>query len=231
MRLYSIVIPAHNEASEIIGCLESICAQTYPSSQIEAVVVNNASTDDTRKIAMDFAEGNRNYNIVIIDEPELGASKAKNKGGTHSQGEVLVFLDADSRMKEDLVEKIDGHYQAGFKAGMIRTISRDPHLIANLFWEFVEFGKRNFPRPAGQSYCKKSIFSQVEGFNPRLKLAEDVDFLMRVEIVAGKLGHVQDSCIYTSNRRMEKEGYLNVLLHWGFGYWGLLRGNYGVIRK
>ena len=73
MRL-SFVIPAYNEERYLGGCLESILEQTRDLPDTEIVVVNNASTDGTRDVALSYPR------VRLVDEPRKGLTYARQAG-------------------------------------------------------------------------------------------------------------------------------------------------------
>jgi 1,2-diacylglycerol 3-alpha-glucosyltransferase len=95
--LVSIIIPALNEEKYIEKTLKSVRRQTYP--KIEVIVVDNGSTDRTGEIAKKYA------NKVIVEE-KRGIGIARNRGAKEAKGDILLFLDADTEIEKDCVEKI-----------------------------------------------------------------------------------------------------------------------------
>lgn len=95
--LVSIIIPAYNEQERIVGALESANRQTY--DRIETIVVANNCRDDTAKIAEGLA-------TKVIKTPRQGISHTKNLGIENAEESILSFLDADSEMEDDLIEKM-----------------------------------------------------------------------------------------------------------------------------
>lgn len=110
--LVSIVIPAYNAERYIEKSIKSCINQTYKN--IEIIVVNDGSTDNTVKIAQTISR--QDNRIKIISTENGGVSKARNIGILNSTGEYLTFLDADDQfsftalddmMKIMLTEKAD----------------------------------------------------------------------------------------------------------------------------
>ena len=86
----SLIIPAYNEEKYIGKTMESIkCAiQAYGNTDdVEVIVVNNNSSDDTEKIAQE-------HGATIIFEPENHIVKARNRGAYCATGKYLIFVDA-----------------------------------------------------------------------------------------------------------------------------------------
>ena len=88
----SIIIPIHNCAQYLPQCLQSVLQQTM--SDIEVILVNDASSDDSQSIIDDHAA--RDSRIVVIEfERNSGVSAARNTGIERAVGEYVIFLDGD----------------------------------------------------------------------------------------------------------------------------------------
>jgi glycosyltransferase involved in cell wall biosynthesis len=85
----SVIVCAHNEARYLPACLHSLLAQTRVPDEI--LVVNNASTDATRAVALQIPS------VRVVDEPRKGLVAARETGRRAATGDVLVYLDADWR--------------------------------------------------------------------------------------------------------------------------------------
>jgi glycosyltransferase involved in cell wall biosynthesis len=101
MRL-SFVVPAYNEEAYLPACLESICEQirTLPAGTCEIIVVNNASTDRTREVALRYP------GVTVVDEPRKGLTFARQAGFAASTGALIANVDADSRLTPGWVSKV-----------------------------------------------------------------------------------------------------------------------------
>ena len=84
----SVIIPNHNYGRYLSQAIESVLTQSYKN--IELIVVNNGSTDNSLDIL-------RNYEnrIRLIDQANLGQSGARNSGLANATGDLVAFLDAD----------------------------------------------------------------------------------------------------------------------------------------
>ena len=90
---FSVIIPCYNEAAYIRQCLESVEAQTRQPDEI--IVIDNNSTDETATIAATFS------NVKVISENQQGIVFASAAGFKAAKGDVLVKIDADSRVNSD----------------------------------------------------------------------------------------------------------------------------------
>jgi glycosyltransferase involved in cell wall biosynthesis len=98
----SVIVCAHNEAQFVGPCLHSLLAQTRLPDEI--LVVNNASTDETRAVAQQIPH------VRVVDEPRKGLVVARETGRRASAGDVLVYLDADCRAPLMWLELIERHF-------------------------------------------------------------------------------------------------------------------------
>lgn len=223
----SVVIPARNEETFIAAALESVATQTWPPSKVEAIVVVNGTDDHTLAVARDATERLDGLAVRLVDDPTPGVSRAKNVGARLARGEVLVFLDADSRMAPDLIERIVTASHDGAPAGSVAIVAdgRDP--IDRGFFALMEWGKNLFGIRANMLYCSRDLFEDVGGFDERLQQAEDLDLLQRIQHRGLVVTHVGDSWIATSPRRLHEGpfrlGLLHVFARWTLGHVGIWR--------
>ncbi len=84
----SIIIPVRNEAGLLRNCLESISNLDYPKEQIEVIVADGMSTDDTAGVA-------KKYGAKVICNEKKTVSPGRNIAFRHAAGEIIAFTDAD----------------------------------------------------------------------------------------------------------------------------------------
>ena len=103
----SVIVPARNEAVNIVGCLRSITASRYDG--FEVIVVDDRSDDHTAELARSVPAGNAERLVVIAGEPLpegwLGKPWACAQGARRARGELLLFTDADTTHGPDLTER------------------------------------------------------------------------------------------------------------------------------
>ena len=106
----SFVIPAYNEGKTIGDTIKHVFAIDY-SNVKEVIVVNDCSTDNTRKVVENLQKKYSNL-ILINNEKNLGnAGKTKNVGWKHATGELIAFVDADSYPAKDTLQKMIGFFE------------------------------------------------------------------------------------------------------------------------
>ena len=223
----SVVIPACDEQDFVDAALRSVAEQTIASSRMEVIVVANGCSDLTSEVVVCYAATNPHLSVRLIEEPESGVSRAKNLGAATARGDVLIFLDADSRMAADLAERILERTGRGERAASIRMIADSGDLLDRGFFNLIEYGKRLVRVRANMLYCTRAIFLSASGFNEDLHHAEDLDLLSRLKRRGVGVGHVTESWIATSPRRLRRLpcrlGVVTTLGRWGLGSFGIGR--------
>jgi len=102
MTSISVIIPAYNAASTITRALQSVAAQTRSPKEI--IVIDDASTDNTREVAANFASTSSIPLRVITQPANGGPSAARNAGWDAAVGDYIAFLDADDQWHPRKIE-------------------------------------------------------------------------------------------------------------------------------
>lgn len=235
----SVIIPARNEAEYIGRALASVAAQSWPVERLEVLVVDNGSTDRTaevvRCIASDLSKQSKQPEraglcIRLLQVPEPGTSRARNRGAEAARGDYLVFMDADSWMAPNLAEQVLRLASDGHPAGSIRLIADNQDGADALdrgFFRLMEFGKVLFSIRAQMFYCDRSLFLAMGGFDEAVQVAEDREFLTRLQRMQVPVGHLRESWIATSVRRLHRYplrlGMALTFARWAMGQAGIGR--------
>ncbi len=188
--LVSAIIPAFNAAETIGRALDSVAGQTYP--EIEAVVVDDGSTDDTGAIVREYYP-----EAVYVRQENAGVGAARNAGADAARGEFLVLLDADDewdpRYVEHLVELSELHPDAEILA-CNAAVSRGKHKFpfcrppGPAVRELSLYEMLRGVRPPGVAFMiRREVFLRVGGFDASILAAEDLDLMCRVVASGGKL--------------------------------------------
>lgn len=186
--LVSIVVTTKNEEGVIRRLLESIKNQSY--KKIETILVDNHSTDRTKKIAQRYGISIFNYG------PERSAQR--NYGVKKARGKFVMILDADMELSKNVIEEC------------VNEISRD-HAVAAivvpeesigvLFWEKVKSFERSFYNLEGDIYTdaarffKKKVVNEMGGYDESITGPEDWDLPETVQKCGYKITRIK-SIIY-----------------------------------
>ena len=98
----SVIIPVFNMADEIGRCLHSVIGQM--ADNVEILVVDDGSTDDTYKVVREYA--NNDSRIHIIQHQNAGVSSARNTGIDAARGYYLLFIDADDEIEDGYLQNV-----------------------------------------------------------------------------------------------------------------------------
>jgi len=114
---FSVIIPARNAEKSIHLCLQSVFSSRLLPSEV--IVVDDGSTDQTRKVAADFP-----CNILLCDISE-GPMQPRLAGARAARYPILVFVDADVCVYRDTLEKALGHFESAEVSAVTGMLSRE----------------------------------------------------------------------------------------------------------
>ena len=195
-KLISFVIPAHNEALELAATVDAIQAAASDAAQpYETIVVDDASADGTSEIA--WRAGAK---VVRIDRRQIAA--ARNAGARAAHGEVLFFVDADTRITQVHITEAIAVLDAGYAGG-------SAHVAMDGFvpvWGRVllrAFGALYFGLNLGAGaflFTTRRNFEAIGGFDEQYFAGEEVYFTLALK----KLGRfkVLRQPVVTSGRKL-----------------------------
>jgi rSAM/selenodomain-associated transferase 2 len=188
----SIVIPALNEAENILETLLSIKQQ---DGDFEVIVVDGDSTDGTAEIARPHA---------FVISSERGRAVQMNAGARHTSGEALLFLHADSILHSFALHSLRQALDDPQVAGGTFTLKFDSdRFLLRTYAFFTRFKFRYFHFGDQGIFIRRSAFKRLGGFK-EMPLMEDVDFLQRLRRM-GRVALIKLP-VTTSARRFLKRG-------------------------
>lgn len=119
MRLtVTVAICTHNRAKDTGEAIESVLRQSYASEEIEIVVVDNRSIDDTAKVVNDLRD-QHGSKIRYIFEDKLGLSVARNRAIREARGKYILFLDDDALASSEWVRNIVDVFESDSTIGCV----------------------------------------------------------------------------------------------------------------
>lgn len=191
--LVSVIITSKNEVDVIGKLLKSIIKQTYKN--IEVILVDNHSTDNTLKIAKSFKK------VKIYHwGPERSAQR--NYGAKVSSGEYLLFLDADMYLSPNVIKECVVVAKSRAKIGSVIIPEQS---VAYSFWEKVKGFERSFYNEKGDSitdaarFFKRQVFEKAGGYDETITGPEDWDLPETIRELGYKDGRILEK-IYHRER-------------------------------
>ena len=183
----SLVIPAYNEARYLPRLLDSIdaAARAYSrgAAAVEVIVVDNASTDRTAELARESG-----YRVVPCATRTIAA--ARNAGFAQARGELVGVVDADMRIHPDTFDAIERALGSDRVVGGATGVTLDRWSLglavtyAMLVIPFVWLTGFD----TGVVFCRRRDFEATGGYDERLRVAEDVKFLLALRKVGRRQG-------------------------------------------
>jgi len=191
----SIIIPAYNQARFVAQTVDSALAQTWP--EIEVIVVNDGSTDNTADILAGYGE-----RIRLIHQENRGLAGARNTGVKAACGDYLLFLDSDDLIPNAKVE----HH--------LKFLAENPDFdLVYSGWQYID--ETGAPlvgqmRPGkqgtlltellfGDFYCipgavviRRKVLEQVGLFDETLRAEEDTDMWLRAVYAGYRFGYIDE---------------------------------------
>lgn len=191
MTRFSVIMPLYNKALYVRKAIDSVLEQTF--TYWELVIVDDGSTDGSGDVARSYNDSR----IIYIHQDNQGVSTTRNNGVIHSHYPYLCFFDADDWWESTFLEE------------MVGLINRIPHagIYGSSYW-IVKNGKKkkapigidngftegtiNYCQVYAKTLCMplwtgaicmpRSVFDEMNGFKPNLKLGEDFDLWIRVAL-------------------------------------------------
>jgi glycosyltransferase involved in cell wall biosynthesis len=200
----SVIIPAHNEEEYLPGGLAAVSksAEICPC-EVEVIVVLNRCHDRTEEIA-------RAAGAIIAREEAKNLAHIRNAGFRASTGDIIVTVDADSRLHPHflriVVQKLERNLIGGgsfvlperWSLGIICSALMAIPYLAKYRLSFAAF------------WTTRKAFEAVNGFNPDFITIEDVDFAVRLrdygKTICKKWGTVWSAPLITSCRKFDQYG-------------------------
>ncbi len=210
--LVTVIIPAFNEEKYVGKTISSVLALNYPEDKIQLIVVNDSSTDQTKKVIEKIISENSSSEIVLINHKKnSGKAQSLNDALVVAKGEFFACLDADSEVHSDTLKKMLSLYYEKNDANIaIITPAMKINSPINLVQKFQRLEYLMFlviarltgyvdcisVAPGPFSVYKTEIIRKLGGFdvtNP----TEDMEIAYRLQNNNYRIIHCTDAEVYT----------------------------------
>lgn len=197
----SVIVPVYNVEKYIEKCLESLVRQTL--TDIEIIVVNDGSTDNSEGIIKKYIE-KYNNKIKYYTKENGGLSDARNYGMQFATGEYIAFLDSDDYVDITLYEKMYN-----------KAIEQDcDYVECDFIWKYDNKEKKDIGVRykdkhemfvsarvvAWNKLIKKELIDKTKAQFPKGLRYEDVEFFYKILPYIQKFGFVEECLIYYVQR-------------------------------
>ena len=214
----SIVLPVYNGEQFLRESIESIIRQTY--IDWELIIVNDCSTDNSLKIAEEYAKLDTRIKIINNKENKK-LPESLNIGFREAKGEYYTWTSDDNEYYPNAIEKMLNFLENNKEYGMVHAISKVTGIKNEEYWgEIVTYpiSLLNFPSPGACFLYKAEIAQKVGEYDAKCFYMEDHDFWLRflLEAPIGTVSEIlyeyrrhKDSLTVKSNDKAER---LRILL-------------------
>ncbi len=183
----SIIVPAYNEEVTISSCIKSMLDLNYPS--YEVIVVDDGSSDNT----FNEASKHSDKGVKVIRQKNTGKPGAINTGIRNSSGEVVITVDADSKLHPDALKWISRRFASNPRLGAVAgnvKIDKPTGLLKILqsleYTTAINLGRKSQSLlhcvmivPGAIAALKTQVLKEI-GYFPQDTFAEDFDITMKI---------------------------------------------------
>lgn len=223
--VYSVIVPAYQEATHIGSCVSALAAQSVPRSTYEIIVVDDDSTDGTAEIAQQQGAD------TVVRVPHGGVAAARNAGIHQAKGKIVLFTDADctpcaewiARMVAPFAQPgivgVKGTYRTKQRALMARLVQLEFEIR---YERMAALSEIDFIDTYAAAY-RREILVREGGFDTEYPVpsAEDVDLSFRLAqkgyrmlfVPEAWVWHIHPSTLGSYLKRKMRFGYWRALLY------------------
>ena len=228
MTKISFIVVAYNAAQSLDALLGDLLAQTVDPRQLEALLVDSASTDDTAQIMRRFAE-HAPFEVKLLENPKRWLACGINVALRAATGDAIIRLDAHARMPKDFLQKNLDALARGKDIVGGSVIGADPDNA----WEavtraldtsrfcggaapFRNGGEARYVDTLAYALYRREVYDRVGFYDERLRRTEDNDMHYRMR-KAGYRFYFSPDIVSWHAARKTLRGQLSQ--KWGNGYW------------
>jgi len=215
----SVIVPAYNEEDTIEETAKSVLDLDYPKDKLQLVMVNDGSKDRTLELMQKIKSKNKDSNILIISQKNMGKAASMNKAAGMVKGKYFACLDADSIVSKQALKKMMAmHISDPSLAAVTPAMKvRDPktlvqkmqwleYLTAIFYMRIMGHMDMIYITPGPFSLYRKDIFQKLGGFEVG-NLTEDMELGYRLQKHHYKIRQCFDAYVHTTAPKNIKELY------------------------
>lgn len=184
--LVSVIVPTKNSTEFLRRCLDSVINQSYKN--IEIILVDNNSTDQTKEIAREYTEHVYNHGPERSAQVNFGVDKAR--------GEYVYKIDSDFVLDPEVVSQCVKKAAEGYDAVVVHN-SPDVSVSwpARVRKFEVDMYKYDITYSSAR-FVKKDVYLAIGGFNSKITAGEDYDFQNKLNRAGYKTGFIDAEALH-----------------------------------
>lgn len=227
----SVIVPCYNEEKTIHLLLTALLDQSFPTGQMEIVIADGISTDNTRRQIQTFQDDHPQLNIRVIDNNARTIPAALNRAIENAKGIYIIRLDAHSVPDKEYIIRCVENLEAGkgvnvggvwhIKPGADTWVARSiaaaaahPFGVGDAKYRYTDQPQYVDTVPFGA--FRRDLVEEIGGFDENLLSNEDYEFNARIQRSGGKIW--LDPSIHAVY--FARSTYSALLKQYGrYGYW------------
>jgi succinoglycan biosynthesis protein ExoA len=231
MSSVSVIVPCFNEEKTIFLLLDALYAQTFPRDQMQVIIADGMSTDQTREQIVGFQQEHTDMRLKVVDNPAGTIPAGLNCAIAAASGEYIVRLDAHSVPQPDYVsgcinaleqgrgDNVGGVWEIrprgdGWQARSIALAAAHPLGVGDAFYRYADRAQPVDTVPFGA--FRLSLIKKIGGFDESLLSNEDYEFNTRLRKAGGTIWlDPEIRSVYFARRTFMELARQ----YWRYGYW------------
>ena len=223
----SIITPTYNRADELDFLLNSISNQSVTLENVQCVISDDGSTDDTKILIKNWQE-KAEFEILYIRQNNKGPGAARNHGLEKSLGELILFIDSDCEAHPEWIETIlieyeKKHFDAfGGPDGSKKDFTLLQKAIDYSMTSFFTTGgmrghsekmlAKFYPRTHNMGITRE-VYNRIGGFG-NLRHGQDIEYSNRIRQSGAKIEYIKNALVY-HRRRTSLMQFTRQVFNWG----------------
>lgn len=227
----SVIIPCRNEEKTIHLLLEALTDQNFSQSEMEVIIADGMSTDQTRPVIQEFKAAHPEMNLQVVDNPKKIIPSALNAGILASNGEVIIRMDAHSIPSPDYITRCVQALDAGIAenvggvwditpqnsswiARAIAAAAAHPLAVGDAQYRYSSQAAYVDTVPFGA--FKRELTDKIGFFDETLLTNEDYEFNTRIRQSGGRIWlDPQIRSVYYARKNLKELAQQ----YWRYGFW------------
>ncbi|MBQ9005433.1 MAG: glycosyltransferase family 2 protein, partial [Atopobiaceae bacterium] len=204
----TVIIPVYNSIESLGDTMESLDKQTADQLQFEVVLVDDGSTDGSSELCDSIAKKRENYRV--LHQANQGVSSARNRGIMSSQGDYIMFLDADDSVSPNTIESLISCFDSmddevnlityplvyrNLETGFMSRHQRSRWLVDDGMYDLGEYP---FIAQTTVNICIRNGHEETPLFREDMNVGEDQYFITSLLAKTGKIGYCSSAQYYYS---------------------------------
>lgn len=236
----SVIVATYNRLPLLERLLRQLDVQTLDPSRFEVVVCDDGGEEDVPRALAGVKLG---YRLVPLRQPNAGPAAARHRAIENATGRVLVIVDDDMQVQPTFLEEHLKMHPSGTRRAALGRLAADAHIADMPYFErwYAAGHARTAERARagklsldGYSFYTGNVsllrqdYLDVGGFDLSLRLGEDTELGLRLELAGVELTYCVDAVAYHASDHASEQKWLERVRAYGVNYYKIGRKHHDV---